>query len=199
LTETPGSKVADDSFQIPEGLARSKEELIEKLKTQSTPSEERLISKCWRSSESWCDDDRNFNPAELARDIVQNSEGIKTDSTTDVLYFYDGDTGIYDRNGDAWLRRLIDHLLQSKNRQHRTTETIYLIHSKTQTPIQFSPKIALQNGLLNVKTHTLEPFTPDEFVTIKSPVRYDKSADCPTIKKFLLEVLGADQMPIAQE
>jgi putative DNA primase/helicase len=150
------------------------------------------------SFSSWCDEDGNFNPALLAKDIVENYE-IKTDPASDLLFFYDYDIGIYDRNGDAKLRTVIDSCLGSENRQHRTTETIYLVHSKTQTKIEFSPKIACLNGLLNVKTQTLEAFTPSEFVTVKIPVRYDKNIDCPIANTFLSEILEADQIPIAQE
>ena len=180
---------------MPEGLARNREELFAKLRSQQETSAS--LGMCSDFS-SWCDENGNFNPALLANDIVQNNE-MKTDPASDVLYLYDYDKGVYDRNGDAALRRVIDSCLRSENRQRRTTEAIYLVHSKTQTEIQFSDKIAVENGLLNVKTRTLEAFTPAEFVTVKLPVRYDKKADCPNIKKFLSEVLEPDQIPIAQE
>jgi putative DNA primase/helicase len=150
------------------------------------------------SFESWCDDDGAFNPALLAKDIVDNFN-IKTDAVSDLLYFFDYEKGVYDRNGDAKLRTVINNCLANENRQHRTTETIYLVHSKTLTTLEFSAKIAVENGLLDPKTHSLEPFTPNEFVTARLPVRYDKNADCPNIKTFLSEVLEQDQIPIAQE
>ena len=181
---------------IPEGLAKNKTELIDRLRK---PMElEDYQPNMFSSFQSWCDDDGQWNPALLAKDIVDNCF-IKTDCTTDLLYFYDYDIGIYDWNGDAKLRTVIENSLHNENREHRTNETIYLVHSKTLTTLQFSPKIAVENGLLDPKTHTLESFTPTEFVTAKLPVRYDKTADCPEIKKFLSEVLEPDQIPIAQE
>ena len=148
--------------------------------------------------ESWCNPEGGFNPALLANDIAQNYE-IRTDVLNDVLYFYDPEKGIYDRNGDMILRHFIDDLLKKENRQHRTIETIFIVHSKSHAKIDFSKKIAVENGLLDVKTGELTPFTPNEFVTIRIPVRYDKTASCPTIMKFLNEVMLPDQVPIAQE
>ena len=181
---------------VPEGLAKNRAELFEKLRQPPEPSDYKpnMLS----SFESWCNEDGKFNPALLANDIVMNCH-IKTDVTSDLLYFYDYEKGIYDRNGDAKLRTVIENTLGNQNRQHRTTETIYLEHSKTLTTLEFSMKIAVENGLLEPKTRTLEPFTPSEFVTARLPVHYDKDVDCPQIKTFLSEVLESDQIPIAQE
>jgi putative DNA primase/helicase len=164
----------------------------------STPIKKLYDPQPYSQFESWCDPEGGFNPALFANDIVQNYE-IETDVLNDVLYFYSPEKGIYDRNGDMILKRVIDDLLQKENRQHRTTETIFLCHSKTHSKIEFSKKIAIENGLLDVKTGDLTPFTPNEFVTIKIPIRYDTAAQPPQIPKFLNEVLEPDRIPIAQE
>jgi putative DNA primase/helicase len=182
-------------YEPPEGLARTREEFFEELRTVH-----RVVAQdgMWTSFESWCDSDGAFNPALLAKDIVENNH-VKTDNVSDTLYFYDEELGFYDRNGDAKVRALIDACLQLENRQHRTTEVTYLVHSKTLTTCEQSHKIAVINGLLDPKTQTLEPFSPEEFITLKIPIRYDQKADCPAIKKFLSEILEPDQIPIAQE
>jgi P4 family phage/plasmid primase-like protien len=150
---------------------------------------------------SFCDDpeaETGFNPALLAKYIAENYE-IRTDMHSDTLYFYDSEKGIYDRNGDMMLRSLINDILQRENRQHRSTETVYLVHSKTLSEINFSEKIAVENGLLDVKTRELTSFTPGEFCIVALPVRYDAAAQCPQILKFLNETLEPDQIPIIQE
>jgi P4 family phage/plasmid primase-like protien len=182
--------------ELPKGLPRTKEELLAKLRQPTEPNDYK--PNLFSSFESWCDAEGNFNPALLAKDLTDNFQ-IKTDLTTDTLYLYDNDKGIYDKTGDARLRIAIDNALGPENRQHRTTETIYIVHSKTQQELQISPKIAVENGLLDVQTQTLEPFTPNEFVTAKIPVKYDRTAKCLAIEKFLAEVLEPDQIPIAQE
>lgn len=182
--------------ELPDGLARNKEELLAKLRQPPEPNDYK--PNMFSSFSSWCNEDGQFNPALLASDITMNCH-VKTDAVSDLLYFYDYEKGVYDRNGDARLRTVIENSLGNENREHRTNETIFLCHSKTLTTIEFSVKIAVENGLLDPKTRKLEPFTPSEFVTSKLPVQYDKNANCPEIKKFLSEVLDADVIPIVQE
>jgi len=40
--------------------------------------------------------------------------------------------------------------------------------------------VPVENGLLNIKTSTLEPFTPDKIFFNKLPVKYNLSSSCPT-------------------
>jgi len=188
-------------YEPPEGLPKTRDEFFEKLRIYNTESVQKvhtLRDGMFSSFDSWCDDDGAFNPALLAKDIVDNNS-VKTDSISDTLYFYDEEHGFYDRNGDAKVRALIEACLQQENRQHRTTEVTYLVHSKTLTTTTPSHKIALINGLLDPKTQTLEDHTSNTFVTVKMTVRHDPKADCPNIKKFLGEILEPDQIPIAQE
>ena len=180
--------------ELPRGV-RTRAELFEHLRSVQQATTKSGMYSCF---ESWCDPEGVFNPAILAKDIVDNNR-LKTDSTSDTIYFYDQDLGFYDKSGDDRVRALIEACLASENRQHRTTEVTYLVHSKTLTTTEPSRKIALENGLLNPETQTLEDFTPDEFVTLKMPVRYDQKAECPNIKKFLADVVGEDQSPIIQE
>ena len=42
-------------------------------------------------------------------------------------------------------------------------------------------------GLYNVLEDTLTPHTPDYYSTVQLAVTYDKKADCPLFKKFLME------------
>jgi putative DNA primase/helicase len=82
---------------------------------------------------------------------------------------------------------------------HRTTESLFLVHSKTLTTTLPSSKIALINGLLDPKTQVLEDFTPDEFVTVKMSIIYDVNAKCPEILKFFNEIAPEDMQPQFEE
>jgi len=53
--------------------------------------------------------------------------------------------------------------------------------------------VPVENGLLNIKTSTLEPFTPDKIFFNKLPVKYNLSSSCPTIKNHLKTVLKSDK------
>jgi putative DNA primase/helicase len=175
--------------------ARTREELFEHLRSIQHATAKSGMYSCF---ESWCDSEGVFNPALLAEDIVSNNH-VKTDAASDTMYFYDEDQGFYNRNGDDRVRALIEACLASENRQHRTTEVTYLVHSKTLTTLEPSRKIALMNGLLDPETQTLEDFTPDEFVTNKLPVKYDADAKCPEIIKFFSEIAPSDVETMFEE
>jgi putative DNA primase/helicase len=198
----------NESIKIDEyGMVTNREDFLKLQKSKMLgEGHARIQQSSWSELErygsklypSWLDPEGNFNPAIFATEIISNLN-IKTDIETDTCYLYDPNIGIYDKNGDARLAAIIDACLERQNRQHRTTETIFLIHKKTQQKLPFSVKIAVENGLLDPKTQSLTEFTPEEFVTSKIPVRYDKTVDCPEIKKFLSEVVVEDQIPILQE
>jgi putative DNA primase/helicase len=143
------------------------------------------------SFESWCNDDGSFNPSKLAQDIIQNY-AIQTNIETDDLYIFNEKTGVYDRHGDVVLRKIVDSCLKHESRQRRVAEVIYLIHVRTQGKIEETRKIAVLNGLLNVESGELSPFTPTEFVIYQLPVRYDQAAVCPEILKFFSEIAPSD-------
>jgi len=147
--------------------------------------------------DSWCVNGV-FNHSRLALDIIQNYS-IHTNIETDDLYIFNETTGIYDRNGDVALRRVIDNCLGSESRQKRANEVVYLIHVRTKEKIEESKKIAVQNGLLDVFTGELSPFTPNEFVTVQLPITYDKTAQCPEIQKFFNEIAPPDLRPQFEE
>jgi P4 family phage/plasmid primase-like protien len=164
----------------------------------ATPLKKEYKPQMWRRFESWCDAKGAFNPALLAQDIV-NNYALKTDMISDTLYFYDAERGVYDRNGDIIVRALIENCLESEDRQHRTTETIYLVHSKTLQKIEPGKKITVLNGLLNVESGEISAFTPTEFIIYQLPVRYDPSATCPEITRFFNEIAPADLTPQFEE
>jgi putative DNA primase/helicase len=147
--------------------------------------------------DSWCINGL-FNHPKLALDIIQNYS-IHTNIETDELYIFNETTGIYDRNGDVALRRIIDNCLGKESRQQRANEVIYLVHVRTKEKIEESNKIAVQNGLLDVFTGELSPFTPNEFVTVQLPITYDKTATCPEILKFFSEIAPPDLQPQFEE
>ena len=164
----------------------------------SKPIEKKYMPEMRGSYASWLDAQGNFNPALLAEEIAR-SFAIKTDMNTDILYFYDSERGVYDKNGDIIVRRLIEKSLNAENRQHRTTETVFLVHGKTFAKIEPSQKVAVENGLLNPETGEITSFTPSEFIVNRLPIRYDKDAKCPEISKFFTEVAPEDLTPQFEE
>jgi putative DNA primase/helicase len=147
--------------------------------------------------DSWCINDI-FSPVRLALDIIQNYI-IHTNIETNELFFFDETTGIYDRHGDAILRRVIENCLGMESRKERANEVLYHVHVKTMDKLEESRKIVVLNGLLDVQTGELKPFSPNEFVTIQLPIVYDKNAVCPEILKFFSEIAPLDMEPMFEE
>jgi putative DNA primase/helicase len=163
----------------------------------SRPNEKIYKPMPFTQFDAWCING-HFSPVRLALDIIQNYM-IHTNIETDELYIFNETTGIYDRNGDMILRRVIENCLDMESRKERANETLYHIHIKTMDKLEESKKIAVLNGLLDVRTGGLQPFSPNEFVTIQLPVTYDKDAVCPEIRKFFSEIAPLDMEPMFEE
>ena len=59
--------------------------------------------------------------------------------------------------------------------------------------------IAVENGVIDLRTLEFKPHDPKYLVIQKLPVRYDPNADCPRIKKFFREVMHPEDIPVAEE
>ena len=55
----------------------------------------------------------------------------------------------------------------------------------------------VQNGTIDLRTGKLRPHNPADLITFLSPVTYDPAADCPTWRRFLLEVFAGDAEMVA--
>ncbi len=147
-------------------------------------------------------EDHPYNPSELTNSIINRKEyRIITDQKTQVIYFWNTKTGIYHKDGEVYLRFLIDNVLGLESKTHRINEVIELLKIRTYATIIPSQKIAVQNGLLDITTGTIEPFTPLEFVTNKLNAEYKEGIVsepwlnfidqiCPDDKELLQEWSG---------
>lgn len=57
----------------------------------------------------------------------------------------------------------------------------------------------LNNGVLNTRSKELMPHSPNYLFLTKIPVDFNPSTDCPTIKKYLSDVLDDEQITLVQE
>jgi putative DNA primase/helicase len=58
---------------------------------------------------------------------------------------------------------------------------------------RYIDEIPLKNGILNIFTRELKPYSPEKIFFNKMPVEYNPQADCPLIKKFLNDVLACEE------
>ena len=124
---------------------------------------------------------------------------ITTMDTEDV-YYYDG--GVY-KPAEPLIKKEVESILGESATRYIVEEVIG--HIKRSTYIDRSEinkeknYLPLKNGLLNLQTFELEPFTPEKIFTYKIDVEYNKEADCPMFKKFVSEVVRPEDVPILQE
>lgn len=57
----------------------------------------------------------------------------------------------------------------------------------------YTDEVPVENGILNIITRELTPFTPEKIFFNKLPVVYDPSKTCPAIDLFLNEILSSEE------
>ncbi|MBA7504848.1 hypothetical protein ES706_03506 [subsurface metagenome] len=143
-------------------------------------------------------DDGRFVPKWLAENIMKEYNFATMDG--DVIYAYVN--GVYVPSGAAIIKYEAQSRLGDRATTHYVDEVVGFIKRETYQPREkFNLKhlINLKNGFLNIKTGELLTHTPEKLSTIRIPVAYDPSANCPNIQKFLREVLHEGDMPTILE
>lgn len=103
--------------------------------------------------------------------------------------------GIYIPYGETYIKKFCSDIFGQAYTESLAKEVIDKVAAQTYIDqkdfFDKEPKyrICVENGILDLLNHELEPFTPDEFHFCKIPVTYDSSATCKKIKKFFSEVL----------
>jgi len=139
-----------------------------------------------------------FNPPRFAKEIMKNFN-FMTPRDSEIIHVYTD--GVYKSYGEKVIKEVANIYLNDDYRSHRVSETISYIESGTYTnPDELDKEIInVRNGLLDLETGELLPHDPKYFTTIQFPVFYNKEADCPNIKKFLLEVVGKNDIQVIKE
>jgi putative DNA primase/helicase len=124
-----------------------------------------------------------------AERIMQESV-FKTCTDNSELYYYNGKVYV---SGQEWRIKQTAQLIDSTLRNYEKQEIINWIKDATyvdRAEFDSNPNIiTVDNGLLNLHTRQLQPFTSEHISLIKLPMKYDPNATCPNIVKFLNEVL----------
>lgn len=108
----------------------------------------------------------------------------------DRLYMYNN--GFYSDHITHMHRRMIDYIPTLVQRQ-RVEVTNYL-HLIADIPKEKSPyHIVTHNGLIDIRTGNLSPYTPEVFATNKINAYYDEDAYCETVDKVLDKMCNHDQ------
>lgn len=119
----------------------------------------------------------------------------RDEKDTECFMFLDG---IYLKRVFTFVDEVCLNVLGKDYSNRRTNSVIDRIKARTYINWEdFCEKnidlIPLENGILNIKTKELMPFSPDHYFFGKLPVKYDPIAKCPKIMKFFEEVLPHEE------
>ena len=144
--------------------------------------------------------DGKFQPVWFAKDLMAKHY-FKTVKDNETVYVYNSTVGVYLSEGEITIKQEMATRLDDDTRQHFYNDILFYIKGKTffDRPKTAVNKIVVFNGVLNIGTMKLEPFSKEEFLTIQIPIHYDTDARCPKILKFIEEVVGKDQLTLIQE
>jgi putative DNA primase/helicase len=159
------------------------------------------LPKPYPTYAAFCDDSENetgFKPARVSEWLAENKY-FKTDRKTDILYYGDEVKGVWTQDGEVKLQEILAAILGEENRVSHYNNILHALKGLTYCDIEFSQKIAVENGLLDVETGELTPFTLEEMAFYSVPTTYNKEADCPNFKEFLKQVLNIEDIPTLQE
>jgi putative DNA primase/helicase len=144
-----------------------------------------------------------FVPEYLAQDMMDRVKFI-TLSDSEEIYWFDEEEGIWRSNGDILIKKMGTDLLGDKTKQNYLNETIGYIQGKTYYDRKIFDSsiinpIPLQNGVLDLNTMQLLPYSPEFYFTSKLNIKYNPNADCPKIKKFLGEIVDPNDVDLLTE
>jgi len=133
-----------------------------------------------------------FVPKLLA-DAVTAKYTFKTRRDNNETYVYS--EGVYKPYGLSVVREECVFELGERYRKHYADEVVDYVKSSTYSVFEEPPLhlVNLENGILNLKTKTLEPHSPQYVFLHKLSVAYNKTSTCPKIEKFLQEIASTPE------
>lgn len=143
---------------------------------------------------------------ELGDAILAKHRFLTLRDTEDIL-MYDPTIGVYTAEAEvvvaAEVRTAMGNDENAKSIAHLINEaTTWVRYSNLAARDRFDAdpdRLVVANGILNVRTRTLEPFTPDYLARVRLPVAFDPQATCPATEKFYGEIVRAEDVPTLYE
>jgi len=131
----------------------------------------------------------------LAREILDENIYI-TREDDEMVYVYEPKEGRYKAFGEHFIEKEVVKKLDIMWKSGYGAEVLKYVKIKTyksempETPLHL---FAFKNGIYNIETDELLPFSPNYFILNAHPVEYNPKAKCPRWMQFLQEVLKTDE------
>jgi putative DNA primase/helicase len=138
----------------------------------------------------------------LAQDFEDNKHVYSTmvDDKHEVWIYEDG---IYVPNGKSVIMQYVRDMTNKAYTNNLANEVISKIMTDTFISedlfynTNYPDLLAVENGILNIHTKELQPFSPDYIFFAKLPVSYNIDAKCPKILEFLHSIQLDDEKKVA--
>ena len=149
--------------------------------------------------------EERIHPNEIANELMKTYIFKTMRDTEEVFVYRDG---VYEPYGEALIKAECECIMEEKGEEqycttHFVNEVIGHVQRSTYVDRREFEKdpwlLAVENGVLNLRTHELLPHSPEHMLMIKIPVKYDLSADCPRIKCFFREVVREGDVALLEE
>lgn len=131
---------------------------------------------------------------------LKNQFTFKTPTDLEDIYYYDNGVYVF---AEHKIKALLETWLSSQASTHMINEVLDHIRRSSYVDRtefnKFKGLIPVQNGLLNLETLELKPFSKDEIFTYKINAVYNPESKCPKWIKFLNEVLKQEDIKPLQE
>ena len=131
----------------------------------------------------------------IVKDILSKEHiyTTKDDQKSEVWIYREG---IYVPNGKTEVKEIMRNMLEEVFCMYHYNLVIAKIEADTYiSPSEFFDmkykyEIPVKNGILNILTKELTPFSPDKIFFTKIPVEYNPDSKCEKIDKFLSDILS---------
>lgn len=139
---------------------------------------------------------KTFIPQRLANKIQEQHKFASIDKYSNI-YYYDETKGTWYPRGEILIRGLAYLLLDRLAKRYYIEETLALIRDTNYVPREKLDhdinRLPLENGVLNINTLEIEPFSHAYYALTHIPIKYDPEATCHKILKFIQEICPHDQ------
>ncbi len=171
-----------------------------KRKNEEKKQKEQLKEDIWCVNE---DGKKKLSHLDLAKGLVKEFKIVTIGNKRPDSYYFDGK--IIQEGGKALISKQCQEITEGKIKVNDVNEVIGHIERITwkdrdifnNAPLNLIP---FENGVYDRTTEKLLPHSFDYHFTFLIPHNYNPKADCPKIKKFLLDVLGSeDEVKLAEE
>lgn len=199
LTDSEVDKIAENAIQHAAKKLRERKDIMDQVNLLPEYPQPHPPT----NGEEPENQEERTDEAKLAKrlgDNILSKLHIVTMRDNEEVYIYNA--GVYLRYGETYVKEIAQKLLGGIPSTHQVNEVLNYIRRATYKDRDaLAPpanKVCVNNGIIDIDTMQLEPFTPYLFFTAKIPVDYNPDTKCPTIDKFLKLVSPGNEKTLTE-